>query len=172
MAQGSKYTDEQREQALAMLITMSFKEVSSSLNIPERTLRDWKENEEKINPEFAELRHEKKKQFVESAWSIIGKANQLLERKIDRALTKEQELDDTLNDLYESTNFQNKREKERYYRVARKIEALKMENIGQLSTVIGTLYDKQALINKEATVNHGADKELEQVLKNLQGEEM
>ena len=60
MAQGSKYTDEQKEQALAMLTTMSFKAVSESLKIPERTLRDWKDTEEKINPEFAKLRNEKK----------------------------------------------------------------------------------------------------------------
>ena len=172
MAQGSKYTDEQKEQALAMLTTMSVKAVSENLNIPENTLRDWKKNAEKTNPEFVELRNEKKKQFVEKAWNIMEKANQLLERKLDRALTKEKELDDDLDELYEETDFEKKKDREKYLRVARKVDALKMENIGQLSTVIGTMYDKQALINKEATVNHGADASLEQVLRNLQGEEM
>ena len=172
MAQGSKYTDEQKEQALAMLTTMSVKAVSENLNIPENTLRDWKKNAEKTNPEFVELRNEKKKQFVEKAWNIMEKANQLLERKLDRALTKEKELDDALDELYEETDFEKKKDREKYLRVARKVDALKMENIGQLSTVIGTMYDKQALINKEATVNHGADTSLEQVLRNLQGEEM
>ena len=172
MAQGSKYTDEQKEQALAMLTTMSVKAVSENLNIPENTLRDWKKNAEKTNPEFVELRNEKKKQFVEKAWNIMEKANQLLERKLDRALTKEKELDDALDELYEETDFEKKKDREKYLRVARKVDALKVENIGQLSTVIGTMYDKQALINKEATVNHGADASLEQVLRNLQGEEM
>ena len=172
MARGSKYTDEQKEQALVMLTTMSVKAVSENLNIPENTLRDWKKNAEKTNPEFVELRNEKKKQFVEKAWNIMEKANQLLERKLDRALTKEKELDDALDELYEETDFEKKKDREKYLRVARKVDALKMENIGQLSTVIGTMYDKQALINKEATVNHGADASLEQVLRNLQGEEM
>ena len=172
MAQGSKYTDEQKEQALVMLTTMSVKAASENLNIPENTLRDWKKNAEKTNPEFVELRNEKKKQFVEKAWNIMEKANQLLERKLDRALTKEKELDDALDELYEETDFEKKKDREKYLRVARKVDALKMENIGQLSTVIGTMYDKQALINKEATVNHGADASLEQVLRNLQGEEM
>ena len=103
MAQGSKYTDEQKEQALAMLTTMSFKAVSESLKIPERTLRDWKDTEEKINPEFAKLRNEKKKAFVEKAWSIMEKANQLLERKLDRALNKEKELTLMLR-IYQGTN--------------------------------------------------------------------
>ena len=170
--QGSKYTDEQKEQALAMLVTMSFKEVSQKLNIPDTTLRDWKSNEEKINPEFVKLRAEKKKAFVEKSWSIIEKANQLLERKLNRAINKEVELDMALEALDEDTDWGNKKEKETYLRVARKVDSLKMENIGQLSTVIGTLYDKQALINKEATVNHGATDNLEGLLKKLSGEEM
>lgn len=170
--QGSKYTDEQKEQALAMLVTMSFKEVSQKLNIPDTTLRDWKSNEEKINPEFVKLREEKKKAFVEKSWSIIEKANQLLERKLNRAINKEVELDMALEALDEDTDWGNKKEKETYLRVARKVDSLKMENIGQLSTVIGTLYDKQALINKEATVNHGATDNLEGLLKKLSGEEM
>ena len=168
MAQGSKYTDEQREQALAMLITMSFKEVSSSLNIPERTLRDWKENEEKINPEFAELRNEKKKQFVESSWRIIEKANKLIEKKIDRALSAEEDIDKIMKKAKGNESL----DKDDIVALTKNINKLNIENIGQVSTVIGTLYDKQALINKEATSCLGADKELEQVLKNLQGEEM
>lgn len=168
MAQGSKYTDEQKEQALAMLINMSFKDVSKNLNIPENTLRDWKKNEEEINPEFVKLRNEKKKEFVEHAWSIIGKANKLLEKKIDRALSIEEDIAEILQKLKNNEQL----EKDDVAFLVKNINKLGMDNIGQVSTVIGTLYDKQALINKEATVNHGADKELEEVLKKLQGDEM
>ena len=168
MAQGSKYTDEQKEQALAMLTTMSFKAVSKSLNIPERTLRDWKDTEEKINPEFAKLRNEKKKQFVESSWNIIEKANKLIEKKLDRALSAEEDIENIVKIAKNSESL----EKDDIANLIKNIHKLGIENIGQVSTVIGTLYDKQALINKEATSCWGADKELEQVLKNLQGEEM
>ena len=168
MAQGSKYTDEQKEQALAMLTTMSFKAVSKSLKIPERTLRDWKDTEEKINPEFAELRNEKKKQFVESSWRIIEKANQLIEKKIDRALSAEEDIDKIMKKAKGNESL----DKDDIVALTKNIHKLGIENIGQVSTVIGTLYDKQALINKEATSCLGADKDLEQVLKNLQGEEM
>ena len=168
MAQGSKYTDEQKEQALAMLTTMSFKAVSKSLKIPERTLRDWKDTEEKINPEFAELRNEKKKQFVESSWRIIEKANQLIEKKIDRALSAEEDIDKIMKKAKGNESL----DKDDIVALTKNINKLNIENIGQVSTVIGTLYDKQALINKEATVNHGADASLEEVLRGLQGEEM
>lgn len=168
MARGSKYTDEQKEQALAMLTTMSFKDVSKSLKIPERTLRDWRDTEDKINPEFAELRNKKKQQFVESSWNIIEKANKLIEKKLDRALSAEEDIENIVKKAKNSENL----EKDDIANLIKNIHKLGIENIGQVSTVIGTIYDKQALINKEATVNHGADKSLEEVLRNLQGEEM
>ena len=168
MAQGSKYTDEQKEQALAMLTTMSFKAVSKSLKIPENTLRDWKNNAEKINPEFVKLRNKKKEEFVEKAWNIIGKANLLIEKKIDRALSAEDDIENIIKKAKNSENL----DKDDIANLIKNIHKLGIENIGQVSTVIGTLYDKQALINKEATVNHGADASLEEVLRGLQGEEM
>jgi len=168
MAQGSKYTDEQREKALAMLMTMSFKAVSESLDIPENTLRDWNKNAEKINPEFVELRKKKKEEFVEKSWSIIEKANRLIEKKLDRALSAEEDIENIIEKAKRSENL----DKDDIVALTKNIHKLGIENIGQVSTVIGTLYDKQALINKEATVNHGTDASLEEVLRGLQGEEM
>ena len=168
MAQGSKYTDEQREQALTMLLTMSFKEVSKNLNIAERTLRDWKDKEEEINPEFAELRKKKKEEFVKKSWEIIEKANKLLEIRLDRELEQET----TINAMIESIEGNPDIDAEEVAALKRALQRVKIESLAQLTTTIGTLYDKQALINKEATINHGADASLEDVLKNLHGEEM
>lgn len=165
---GSKYKDDVKEQALAMLTTMSYKEVSKKLEIPENTLRDWKKREEKINPEFVKLRTKKKEEFVNSAWNIIEKANKLIERKIERALS----IEDDIDDLIKKAKRNSELTKEDIVIFNKNINKLSIDNIGQVSTVIGTLYDKQALINKEATVNHGVDESLESVLKNLQGDEM
>ena len=165
---GSKYKDDEKEQALAMLTTMSYKEVSKQLEIPENTLRDWKKREEKINPEFVKLRTKKKEEFVNSAWNIIEKANKLIERKIERALSIEDDIDDLIKKAKRNQDLS----KEDILLLNKNINKLSIDNIGQVSTVIGTLYDKQALINKEATVNHGVDESLESVLKNLQGDEM
>ena len=165
---GSKYKDDVKEQALAMLTTMSYKEVSKQLEIPENTLRDWKKREEKINPEFVKLRTKKKEEFVNSAWNIIEKANKLIERKIERALSIEDDIDDLIKKAKRNQDLS----KEDILLLNKNINKLSIDNIGQVSTVIGTLYDKQALINKEATVNHGVDESLESVLKNLQGDEM
>ena len=168
MAQGSKYSDEQREQALTMLLTMSFKDVSEALDIPERTLRDWKDNEEKINPEFAELRKKKKEEFVMKSWAIIEKANKILETRLDREIEQET----TINNLLETIEKNPEIDTEEVVALRRALQRVRIDSLSQLTTTIGTLYDKQALINKEATINHGADASLEEVLKSLQGEEM
>lgn len=166
--QGSKYSDEIKEKALAMLTTMSYKEVSEKLDVPDTTLRDWKNNAEKINPEFVKLREEKKKEFVEDAWDIIGKANKLLKKKIDRALSVE----DDIEKIMDKARNNEELEKDDFVALTKNIHKLGIDNIGQVSTVIGTLYDKQALINKEATVNHGASGTLEDVLRSITGDEM
>lgn len=165
---GSKYSDEIKEKALAMLTTMTVKEVSKKLDIADNTLRDWKNEAEKINPEFVKLRDEKKKEFVENAWSIIGKANTLLERKIDRAISQESDIDKTINIVARDPELSKEEKKS----IIKKLNELKLDNLGQLSIVIGTLYDKQALINKESTVNHGVADTLESVLRNITGDEM
>lgn len=176
---GKKHNDDIKEKALALLaVNNNVQDVANQLGLKYSTVKTWEKKALKSSEEgeeesdLAKLRNKKKEEFVEKAWNIIEKANQLMERKIDRALTKEQELDAALEELGNQTNWNNKKDKETYFRVARKIDALKMENISQLSTIIGTLYDKQALISREATVNHGIDSSLEEKLKQLSGDEM
>ena len=148
MARGSKYTDEQREQALAMLIEKSVKEVSKILNIPERTLKDWQDKPEKINPNFVELRNEKKKEFVEIAWSNISKANTLLGKKLDKAILLEDKIENIINKILKSNKEMSATEINDFRRA---LSSMRIENVSQLSTLIGTLYDKQALSDNKPT---------------------
>lgn len=168
MAQGSKYSDEIKEQALALLVGKSLQEVSKQLKIPERTLRDWRDNEEKINAEFAKLRTKKKEEFVTKSWELIEKANRILEIRLDRELEQETTIEKMIEAIEENPDI----DVEEVVALKRALQRVKIDSLSQLTTMIGTLYDKQALINKEATVNHGATKSLEDILKGLQGDEM
>lgn len=168
MAQGSKYSDEQRENALALLTTKSITQVSKETKIPYTTLLGWTKSPDKINPNFKEVRDKKKQQFVERAWNIIEKADLIMERKLNRTLIDE----DKLDELIDKARGSEKLTSVEVRNLINAINSVKSENIGQLSTVIGTMYDKQALANKEATVNHGLDKSVEDVLKELAGDEM
>lgn len=137
---GKKYSPETVEKALALLATTNnICDVAKKLNLPESTVRDWaKQNKD----EFETLRTKKKKEFVENAWRIIEKANKLLEKKLDVALKNQGELDELLAKMRGEID---------YKKLAEKVKAIKIDNLSNLTTAIGTLYDKQALCNREET---------------------
>ncbi len=136
MAAGKKYNDDIKEQAFALLAcNNSVAEVARALNLPYSTVKTWRNkylaesdklaqngenDEDNGEKDLAKLRQLKKQEFIDDAWRIIGKAQKLIERRIDGAM-----------------NEPNNPAKE--------------INIRELSTVLGTLYDKQALANQEAT---------------------
>lgn len=140
MAQGKKYNDDVKEKAFALLAcNNSVAEVARALKLPYTTVKTWKykylakseelaqrakngDTDDTDNDELdlAKLRQQEKEKLVRNAWRIIGKSQQLIERRIDKAL-------DNPND-----------------------PECEM-GVRELSTVLGTLYDKQALACKDAT---------------------
>ena len=131
---------------------MSF--VARELKLPRSTVKSWKEDYDKKAQEdgedtIAKLRQKKKEQFVEDAWRLVDKVKTILERRLDRAIQSEDKMDELLEEIlqldYKQLTVQQR--KALYTRIS----ALKIEDIKALSTVLGTLYDKQALANKEAT---------------------
>lgn len=139
---GKKYSPEIKEQALAMFaVSGNVLDVAKQMGIAESTVRDWV-NKKSDDEDYIKLRAEKKQKFVEDAWRIIEKANTLLEKRIDTALSKQEELETLLAKMRGEAN---------YKKLAENISAMKIENLSNLTTTIGTLYDKQALCNKEET---------------------
>jgi len=81
MARGKKHTDAQVELALQALIEHdgNAEAASKDTGIPARTLRDWRGKE--FADEFARLRREKRKGFIEKVWEVAGQA-------LDELMTK------------------------------------------------------------------------------------
>lgn len=96
-----------------------------------------------------ELRKKKKAEFVDDAWGLIGKIRTLLERRLDRALDSEDVLDELVEEITQLDHKQltDSQRKALYL----KMSSIKIESVKELAVVLGTLYDKQALANKEAT---------------------
>lgn len=142
---GKKFTQDVVEQALALYATCgNIETVSKELNIASNTIWAWIHSD-KNKDKFEELRNKKKQEFVSDAWRIIEKANELLERKLDVALNNQVELQELL------VRMRNQITATKYNELVKKIKAIEIDNLGSLTTAIGTLYDKQALCNKEAT---------------------
>lgn len=146
MARGQKYDNETKEKALAMLATdNNVAEIAKQIGIPERTLRDWKKEKED-DEEFAELRRKKKTEFVNKSWEVIEKALLLGKKRVERALNHEEELDNLIDEISADSEIHPLTKQA----LVSKIKTLQIQTVRDISTFIGTLYDKQALASGEA----------------------
>lgn len=151
MARGKKTDNETIYKImLSVFSTNNVSESARQLNIPTKTVEKiYKENKDK--PEFTKLCQEKKDEFVTKATRIINKATDLLERRIDTALEQQNELDKMLDDIMDlddkDANYKRKKA------LASKIEALQLNRIPEITTALGTMYDKRALAKGEFTEN-------------------
>lgn len=166
MAQGKKYNDDIKEKAYALLACNNNAQVvADKLGIPYTTVKTWEKKWVKQaqgqaeatgetvtkhdEDNLIELRKKKKAEFVEDAWGLIGKIRTLLERRIDRALDSEDKLDELVEEITKLDNKQlTDAQRKALYS---KMHSIKIESTKELAVVLGTLYDKQALANKEAT---------------------
>lgn len=176
MAKGKKYNDDIKEKAFALLACNNNAQVvADKLGLPYTTVKTWEKNwirqaqEREARQDetegaptksvtkstrfedesLIELRKKKKEEFVEDAWGLIGKIRSLLERRLDRALDSENALDELVEEITKLDHKQltDSQRKALYC----KMSAIKIESVKELAVVLGTLYDKQALANKEAT---------------------
>lgn len=159
---GQKHTDETRIKAIELLSVYSVAEVARQLGIHENTVRTWSKGETKASKadseQLVELRAKRKQEFVDDAWDIINKAKALINRRLSRALTQESEIDtllDKANEEIDSLDCSPKTKDQMKKTVSGKIQALKLEDLRELSVALGTIYDKQALANNENTINAG-----------------
>lgn len=169
-----------KERALAMLMTgESAAEIARRLSLPHSTVKTWaqklskdlaqKSEEErrqaiankvaeeqalkmKLSGEDAaeeeskllELRLKKREEFMNAAWDILSDAQTVIARRIARAKDAEGDIDKIISQLKRDPN--NKP-------AAQALSALKLESLRDIAVIFGTVYDKQALANKEPTLN-------------------
>ena len=143
MARGQKYPDEIKEKAFLLYATCgNYNEVSRELDVPITTIKGWID---KKNPdELDELRKKKKEEFVDKASDIIDKGLRLLNRRLDRAIEHEDDLDKLIDEIYRTEKEELSQEEKN--RLVSKIRSLQIQNMRDITTAIGTLYDKSIVI--------------------------
>ena len=155
MAKGQKYNDDIKEKAIALLtVNNSVSYVARELGLPRSTVKSWKEAfdkeaEDSGEDTIAKLRQKKKEDFINDAWKLIDLSKGVLEKRLTRARDNEEALDELVDEIckldYKTLTSQQRQS------LYMKLAKIKVEDVKSLATVLGTLYDKQALANKEAT---------------------
>lgn len=102
------------------------------------------------NISLDELRIERKKRFANKAWDMLENTQTLLERRINRAIHKEDVLDELISMVEENKVGYTREEQQK---ILGKISALRLDDIRALSSILATLYDKQALAVGDPTLN-------------------
>lgn len=133
---------------ISYAVTHSYAETARNLDMPETTVS--KIVKDNINePEFVELCAEKKQDFIETANRIIDKATELLERRLETALNDQDALQDIIAEIYADTEMKDQQKRS----VATKVAKMQLNNLSEITTAIGTLYDKRALAKGDPTSN-------------------
>lgn len=145
------YGDDVREQAYAMYaLGMAVSEIGRKLKAPESSVRRWLEYmPQSASEECVVMRTAKKEQFIEEAWALISKSLRLADKRITRALTHEAELDEL---IYAINGDDDMRQQVKGALIS-KVKTLEIQNVRELSTLIGTMYDKVALASGDSTIN-------------------
>ncbi len=147
-------------------ITDNYSETSKRLGVPEKTVETIvKENKDK--EEFAELRGNVRKDFAARATGIIDKAVTLLEKRFNRALEEEDELDMLIDEIWDADKEELSREERN--RIVSKIRSMQLYDITAVSKTLATLYDKRALARGESTENTKVTFELPEEVKEFAG---
>lgn len=120
--------------------------MNMAITTVEKIVKDNKDKEE-----FVKLCNEKRATFAEKATGIIDKGLLLLERRLNRAIEEEETLDDLIDEIY-STDDKDMSQQAKTAAV-NKIKHLQLQSLKDITTAIGTLYDKRALAKGESTEN-------------------
>lgn len=130
--------------------TNSLRETAKELNMPVTTVKNIVDRN-KDKPEFVKLQSEKKAEFSEKASEIIQKGLTLLNKRFDRAIAHEEDLDVLIDEIFATDR--NELSQDEKNRLVAKIRILQIQDIKAITTAIGTLFDKRALADGEATDN-------------------
>lgn len=149
MPRGKKTPPEVVYQVMASwTVTNNFKETARLLSLPVTTVKSIVDNN-KDKPEFVKLRTEKMDEFSSRASEIIQKGLTLLNRRLDRAIASEEDLDLLIDEIFATDKEELSQEEKN--RLVNKIRALQLQDIKAVTTAIGTLFDKKALADGNAT---------------------
>ncbi len=151
MARGKKTPPEVIYQVMASwAVTSSLKETSDKTGVPLTTVKNIVDRH-RDDEEFVKLRNEKSTEFAQAATDIITKGLKLLERRFDRAIDQEESLDVLIDEIYATDREELSQDEKN--RLVAKIRSLQLQDIKAITTAIGTLYDKRALAQGNATQN-------------------
>lgn len=167
MARGVK-TDNSKiaEVITSYSLTNSYNKTAKECGVSANTVKNIINRQKKENStEFAKICEQKKEEFSTRANKIIDKQLELLNRRVDTALDNEDVLDEIISMVWE----QDKKELNETQKksIVNKISKMQLNSLSEITTSMGTLYDKMRLAKGESTNNDSITIKMSNEIKEL-----
>lgn len=167
MAKGKKRTPEEISEILtAYATTNNLIETSKLTGIPVGTIKSIVDRY-KDTDDFKKLQKEKKELFSEKANRVIDKAMELLERRFDTALSNEDTIEGLINIVMTDDSHDERMSYQERLAIAKKLGRLQINGLSEITTSLGTLYDKMRLDKGESTTNNTITVQMSDEVKEL-----
>lgn len=148
---GKKYSDEVKEKAYALYaVNGNLQETSKIIGVPANTISGWLKT--KPPDKFDELRNKNKQRFIDEAGKLIEKGMTLIDRRFTRALLDEETINNIIDTIKNAAK-NNDIDIHTASSLANAVRELTIPNIRDITTAVGTLYDKRALAQGDSTEN-------------------
>ena len=177
MAKGQRISQKQIEVMRAYLAAgSSLSETARKMGLPKSTVATWKKRFVSEEPPvqgagdeqartqkgagarvgdgrtFEELRTFNQERFIEDAGEIVAASQELIKYNLEKAFEQREKIDKVIDLLAERGAVLTDKE---LRKVLLTLLEMKTPDIGKLSSVMGTMYDKRALARGEPTENVG-----------------
>ena len=153
MAKGVKTDNAKKMEIItSYALTNSYNATSKEVGVSDQTVKRVIQEYKKTKPEELERIVEQKKElFQDKANKIIDKQLQLLDRRVNTALNNEDELEEIVDMIWQ----QDKKELNETQKkaIVNKIRKMQLNSLSEITTSMGTLYDKMRLAKGESTEN-------------------
>lgn len=139
------YSDQEKEHAIAVFTTCgNLSKTSRETGVPISTLRGWLA--EQPAEEIQQARLDAKARFIEGAWQTVLKGLQVGDTVMSFALENKGRIDEAIKAVLSSDI-----EKEDKADLVKVLASLTRFNLRDVSTYVGTIYDKIALATGKPT---------------------
>ncbi len=99
----------------------------------------------------------KRSAFIKNSWDILSLSQTLLKKRLKRAAENEDAIDMIIEEISSLPHDELTDEQRRT--IAKNLAVLKIDDMGKLSSVISSVYDKAALAEGRTTLNIGGELE-------------
>lgn len=128
-------------------ITNSYNATAKQFNVSDTTVKDIIERN---YDDFKKIQEEKKEDFLSRSNRIIDKMTNLLDRRVTRALDKEDEIDKTIDFIWDiDENAEDKDEKMTYKEkvaLVKQLGRISLNSMNEITTSMGTVFDKTRIL--------------------------